>query len=161
MTLIERSRLTSVPGWSMREGAIATGRRVRANKMEQVTKQAEFREGGYTYGIKEVLLSPDIRPFYLGFVAFSASGKVAWQFPQTRISYRIEPEDREARILDVVVPSQHERQGIGRRLVEIAERRFREHGITKVAGYANPEVHAFWRKLGYQILPTNDILKQL
>jgi len=121
----------------------------------------EFREGGYTYGIKEDLHSPDIKPFYLGFVALSASGKVAWLRPQTRISYRIHPDEKMARILDVVVQPQYQGQDIGRKLVEIAERRFRDHGITKVTGHAEPEVHGFWRKLGYVILPNLAILKQL
>lgn len=128
--------------------------------MAQITHQEELREFGDTYGVKEELHSPDIKPFYLGFVAFSASGKVAWQSPQTRISYRIHPDEKTARILDVVVQPRYQGQVIGTKLVEIAERRFRTHGITKVTGYAEPAVHGFWRKLGYQILPNNDILKQ-
>jgi len=129
--------------------------------LTQVAYHDEFREGGYTYGVQETLQSPLIKPFYLGFVAFSASGEVAWQHPQTRISYRIYPDDREARILDVIVQPQYQGKDIGKKLVEIAERRFRAYGITKVMGYADPIVGGFWKKLGYRHLPNNDILKHL
>jgi len=127
----------------------------------QVIYHDEFREGPVAYGVQEEIRSPDIKPFYLGFVAFSASGKIAWQRPQSRISYRIHPDEKMARILDVVVQPQYRGSNIGKRLVEIAERRFRAHGITKVKGYAEPAIHGFWQKLGYRVDDNNEILKEL
>lgn len=129
--------------------------------MPEVSHQESGTENDIPFGIREEILSADIKPYYVGFVTFAVSGKVAWQNPQNRCSYRIEPDAKEARILDVVVQEQHQGQDIGKKLVQIAERRFREHGATHVTGWAHPEVHGFWRKLGYEILPSNDILKQL
>lgn len=118
-------------------------------------------ENNIPFGIKEEIFSVAIKPYYVGFVTFAPNGRVAWQNPQNRCSYKIEPDGKEARILDVVVQERYQGQDIGRKLVQIAERRFREHGVTRVTGWADQEVHGFWRKLGYEVLPSNDILKQL
>jgi len=122
--------------------------------------RGEFREGDYSFGVQEEMHSPDIKPFYLGFVAFSGSGQIDWEKPQTRIAYRIYPDDQEARILDLIVQPQYQGKHIAKKLVEIAERRFREHGVTRVMGYAAPDFGGFWKKQGYRILPNNDILKE-
>lgn len=116
--------------------------------------ETQITEGKYTFKITEDLHSPDIKPFYLGSVTLAGAGN-------TRVSYRVHPDESEGRILDVIVKADLRGRDVGRKLVEMAERRFRYHGITKVVGYADPEVHGFWRKLGYQILPNNDIQKLL
>ena len=128
---------------------------------ENVIYQDEFREGPVAYGVQEEIHSPDIKPFYLGFVTFSASGKIAWQRPSTRISYRIYPDDKEGRILDVIVVPHQRGKGIARRLVQIAEQRMKEHGVERVVGLAQPEVWGFWQKLGYRVGDNNDILKEI
>lgn len=104
------------------------------------------------FTVKEDLCSPNIKPYYLGSITIPGFGN-------TRISYRIHPDDGEGRILDVIVETSRRDQDIGRKLVEQMERRCRYHGVAKVVGYADPAVHGFWRKLGYQILPNNDISK--
>lgn len=104
------------------------------------------------FKVIEELQSPDIKPFYLGSITRSGAGA-------SRISYRVHPDESQARILDLIVEPSHRLQGVGRELVEQAELRFREHGVTRVVGYSAPDVHGFWRKLGYQILPDNNILK--
>lgn len=102
--------------------------------------------------VKEELCSPDIKPYYLGSITLEGYGN-------TRITYRIHPDDSEARIIDLIVESSHRLEGIGRELVTRAEDRFREHSITRVVGEAQPEVHEFWRKQRYQVFPNNNILK--
>lgn len=111
-------------------------------------------EDGRNYEVREDLYYPDIKPFYVGSITLTQAGN-------TRVSYRVHLDEREGRILDVIVPESARRQGTGRKLVTLAERRFHFHGVAKVAGYADPEVHDFWRRLGYTILPNNDILKHL
>jgi len=118
------------------------------------TKTLKIIESGYTYIVKEKVFSSDIKPYYFGTVTMVGAGN-------TRISYRAHQDDKEGRIVDLIVQEKYRGRGFARKLVEIAETRFSHHGVIKVNGHAEPEVHDFWRKLGYQILPNNDILKHL
>ncbi|MBA7711424.1 hypothetical protein ES703_120387 [subsurface metagenome] len=121
----------------------------------------EFTEGRVAYGIKEELLAADTKPFILGLVAFGGSGSVNWQRLSTRISYRIYPDDKEGRILDVIVVPDQRDKGIARRLVRIAEKRMKGHGVVRVFGLAQPDIWGFWQKLGYKVSSDNEILKEL
>jgi ribosomal protein S18 acetylase RimI-like enzyme len=52
----------------------------------------------------------------------------------------------------LAVAPAHRGQGIGRRLVDAAERRFRELGGTRADAMVlddNPQAHGLWRALGY------------
>lgn len=129
--------------------------------VENVIYRDEFIEGQAGYGVKEELLAADTKPFILGFVAREGSGRVSWQRPSTRVSYRIYPDDKEGRILDVIVVAHQRGKGIGKRLVEIAEQRMRAHNVERVRGLAQPEVWGFWQKLGYRVSGDNQILKEL
>lgn len=129
--------------------------------VENVIYRDEFKEGGVVYGVKEELLAADTKPFILGLVAWEGSGSVSWQRPSTRVSYRIYPDDKEGRILDVIVVADQRGKGIGKRLVEIAEQRMRAHNVKRVRGLAQPEVWGFWQKLGYTVHHDREIEKLL
>lgn len=96
-----------------------------------------------------------------GTVGYWEDGRVNWMGFDGRIFYRYEAGSQEGRILDLFVLPRHERKGIGRRLVQIAEDKLRSHGVTLVRGYAAAEVHGFWRKLGYTVYRNNDIQKRI
>ncbi|MBA7607439.1 hypothetical protein ES703_14598 [subsurface metagenome] len=129
--------------------------------MAEVTYQEEIREFGDTYGVQEELLAADTKPLIKGTVAFWDSGQVNWSLYDARVYYRIYPDDKEGRILDCYVVPKFEGRGIATRLVQISEERMKSHGVRKIAGSAQRELHAFWRKLGYSIHPDNEIEKQL
>ena len=66
------------------------------------------------------------------------------------IYYNIYPEERTGRILDIMTTIR--RKGLGRNLVEIAEERMRQYGVTEVSGSSHPGqqvARAFWSSMGY------------
>lgn len=116
---------------------------------------------GVAFGIKEETFAADTLPFILGFVMLTLpTGKIPWLNPTTRLSYRINPNET-GRILDCIVTPDYQGRGIARLMVQIAEGRMGVHRVKVIKGYAEPAVQGLWKKLGYRILPTNDIEKDL
>lgn len=114
----------------------------------------DVEEGGYPFTIKEEEFYPDIKPFTMGQVTLRNNHN-------TRIYYRYEPDIKQVRIVDIVVEDSLRHVGLGRTMLTLAEKRFRELGAIEIVGYAEPALHSFWKQFGYQVDANNDIRKIL
>ncbi len=66
------------------------------------------------------------------------------------------PPTREAFINVIEVAADHWRQGIGRRLVDLACQRAKAEGAYQIRAWSSddrPAAHALWRSLGFAICP--------
>ncbi len=82
---------------------------------------------------------------------------VGWVHVSSRVSFLDEPI---AEIGGLVVDQNHRRRGIGRKLIQAAERWARSKGYSKVVVRSNvvrPEAHEFYPSVGYQLSKTSRV----
>ena len=82
---------------------------------------------------------------------------VGWVHCSVRRSLLVEPS---VEILGIVVSASWRNRGIGRMLMQLAERSATEHDVSAVrlrSGTQREEAHAFYRALGYRELKTQRV----
>jgi len=93
---------------------------------------------------------------------WESTPKERWKLmiSQGFVYYRIYPDKRTARIIDMMVVPKLRQRGIGRKLLEIVEGRVKVHGVKEIRGSAIREARGFWSKLGY-VFENSEMVKVL
>jgi len=78
-----------------------------------------------------------------------------------RIFYDVYRDDNVGHIKDIVLLDEARKLGIGKELVQLAERRMKHWGAKKSTGSSQPNALQFWQKMGYTLIKGSEIQKEM